>query len=93
MLETLLKQEEKIWVEARSYFPLEAFRYGYPATACRLLRNLTSAELKRRGYHEVSFAALEAYAEGLMGIEADAASNSISTLSRLPTDSVCGIMC
>lgn len=86
LLNTLIPQEKKMWVEARSYFALEAFRYGDPATACGFLKNLTSPKLKRKEYPEVSYAALEAYVEGLMGVEADASHNTIKTLSRLPND-------
>ncbi len=83
-LETLSKQEDKIWVEAFSYYPIEVFRYADPLTACRLLKKMTSQALKRREYPEVSYAALEAYVEGLMGIKADASNNAITTLARLP---------
>lgn len=83
-LETLSRQEEKIWVEAFSYYPREVFRYGDPANAVRLLKKMTSPELKRREYPEVSYAALETYVEGLMGVEADAGNHTIKTLSRLP---------
>jgi hypothetical protein len=83
-LATLSRQEELIWVEAFSYYPREVFRYGDPGNGCRLLRKLTSPDLKRREYPEVSFSTLEAYVEGLMGIGADAAHNQVSTISRLP---------
>lgn len=83
VLQSLLLHEGEMNVEMRSYFALEVFRYGDPSEALRLLKAITSPTLKRREYPEVSFGALEAYAEGLMGIEADAPHKKITTLSRV----------
>lgn len=70
-------------VEMLSYFPLESFRHGDPSIAVNLLKRLTSPSLNRREYPEVSFAALEAYVVGLMGLIPDASSQSITTFNRL----------
>ncbi len=70
-------------VEMTSYLPLEAYRYGNAQDGYQLLLKLVSPELKRREYPEVSFAALEAFAMGLMGIQPNAGAGAIRTISRL----------
>ncbi|MFA6127266.1 MAG: hypothetical protein WC699_08185 [Bacteroidales bacterium] len=70
-------------VEMNTYYPLETYRFGKAEDAYKLLVRLISPELKRREYPEVSYAAIEAFALGLMGIEADAGSLTIRTRSRL----------
>ena len=84
IVKNLLRQVGEMNVEMLSYFPREAFRYGDSESATNLLNTLTSPGLARREYPEVSFAALEAFAEGLMGIEAHAPDNSVRSLARLP---------
>ncbi len=83
VIKSLFSHENDMNVEMRSYFAREIFRYGDLAEARRLLKKLTSPTLKRREYPEVSFGALEAYADGLMGIQVDAPGKSVATLSRL----------
>ena len=70
-------------VEMNTYYPLETYRFGKAEDAYKLLVRLVSPDLKRREYPEVSYAAIEAYAMGLMGIQADAATRTIRTKSRL----------
>jgi hypothetical protein len=70
-------------VEMISYFPLETYRFGKREKARELLVKLVSPELKRREYPEVSYAALEAFAMGLMGIAPEASTRTVATLSRL----------
>ncbi|MDD4645153.1 MAG: hypothetical protein PHY99_04115 [Bacteroidales bacterium] len=82
----LLAVVPKTCVEMNTYYPLETYRFGNPQDAYRLLIRLVSPDLKRREYPEVSFAAIEAYAMGLMGIEADAETRSIVTKPRLTSD-------
>ena len=72
-----------IGVEVFSYIPEELYRYGDPRDAEHALKRLVSADLKRREYPEVSYAAIGTYARGLMGIEADAPTSTIRTLSGL----------
>ena len=87
ILNVLLQERSKMNVEMFSYFPLEQFRYGNDHTkAIILLKELMSPNLKRREYPEVSYAALEATAMGLMGIQPDASKNSIITLPRLTSN-------
>jgi hypothetical protein len=69
--------------EMNTYYPLEIYRYGDPVDAYKLLLRQVSPDLKRRDYPEVSFAAIETYAMGLMGIESDAGTRTIQTKSRL----------
>ncbi|MBX7125293.1 MAG: hypothetical protein K1X47_06340 [Cyclobacteriaceae bacterium] len=88
VLRSVLESESQMNVETLSYLPRELFRYGSPAEGVRALKKLTSPELKRREYPEVSFAALEAYCEGLMGIGVHAPDYAVSTLSRLPSDTL-----
>ncbi|MCX6225121.1 MAG: hypothetical protein NTV01_10315 [Bacteroidia bacterium] len=73
----------KTGVEMNTYYPLETYRFGKAEDAYKLLVRLVAPELKRREYPEVSYAAIEAYAMGLMGIEAEAATRTIRTKSRL----------
>jgi hypothetical protein len=70
-------------VEMVSYLPLETYRFGKAEEARTLLVKLVSPALKRREYPEVSYAAIEAFAMGLMGIEPEAATRTIASLSRL----------
>jgi hypothetical protein len=66
-----------------TYYPLEFYRYGKPDQAYTLLVRLMSPDLKRREYPEVSYAILETLAMGLMGIQPDAASRTVTTAARL----------
>jgi hypothetical protein len=70
-------------VEMTSYLPFETYRYGKAEDAHKLLVKLVSADLKRREYPEVSYAAIEAFAMGLMGIQPEAATRTITSISRL----------
>jgi hypothetical protein len=70
-------------VEMTSYLPLETYRYGRAEDAHKLLVKLVSSDLKRREYPEVSYAAIEGLALGLMGIQREAASWTITSISRL----------
>jgi hypothetical protein len=73
-------------VEMNTYYPLEVYRYGKADDAYKLLIRLVAPDLARREYPEVSFAAIETYAMGLMGIEVDAATRTITTRSRLTNE-------
>ena len=83
VLSSLHQAEGSMNVEMLSYLPLESFRHGDPSIGVNLLKRLTSPSLNRREYPEVSFAALEAYVVGLMGLIPDASSKSITTFNRL----------
>lgn len=83
VIDHLISVVHQTCVEMNTYYPLEAYRYGKAGDAYKLLVRLVSPELKRRDYPEVSFAAIEAYAMGLMGINADPATRTVNTTSRL----------
>ena len=83
VLDHLLSVYEQCGVEMNTYYPLEFYRYGKPDQAYPLLVRLMSPELKRREYPEVSYAILETIAMGLMGIQPDAPSRTVTTTPRL----------
>lgn len=71
----------KSWnVENQSYFPVVLSRYGYYDEAMKYILHLSDPGTERREYPEVSFGVLEGIVQGLMGIDADAYHNRISTL-------------
>ncbi len=73
----------KDWnVENLSYFPLIMYQNGQAEKAYGYLLHLTDPATARREYPEVSFGVIKGFTEGLMGIEADARLNQISTLYR-----------
>jgi hypothetical protein len=86
VIDHLFRVLPRTGVEMTSYLPLETYRYGDAEAAHKLLLKLVSPDLKRREYPEVSYAALEAFAMGLMGIKPGAAPGTITTLSRLTPD-------
>ena len=70
-------------VEELSYVPEIAYRYGRDAAGYAALMRLTDPKLARREYPEVSFAAVGAVANGLMGISIDAPAQTVETLAHL----------
>jgi hypothetical protein len=83
VIDHLISAVPNTGVEMNTYYPLETYRFGKTEDAYALLVRLVSPGLKRREYPEVSFAAIETYAMGLMGIQADAGSRTIRTIPRL----------
>jgi len=83
VIDHLITVVPKTGVEMNTYYPLETYRFGKAEEAHKLLVRLVSPDLKRREYPEVSYAAIETYAMGLMGIEANAGTRIIRTKSRL----------
>lgn len=83
-VEHLLSKE---WnVENLSYLPYQLYRYGYSKEAYDYMLLLTNPDTKRREYPEVSFGVIHAMVQGLMGIEVDAHSGTLSTQFRgVPT--------
>ena len=69
-------------IENLSYFPLIMYQNGYADKARDYLLYLTNPSTKRREYPEVSFGVIKGFAEGLMGIDADARFNRVNTLYR-----------
>ena len=70
-------------VEVRSYLPEVAYRYELRDTAYAKLMEMLDPALKRREYPEVSYAAVGAIVEGLMGVRPDARSLTVETFPRL----------
>jgi len=70
-------------VESASYMPLMLYKNGYWQKAYDDLLYLSNPNTKRRTYPEVSFGVIEGIVEGLMGVEADARTKTISTLYRI----------
>ena len=74
---------KKLIVELKSYLPIIFYENGNTAIANQMIIDLCGVENKRRDYPENSFAVVEHITRGLMGINVEAASNLVSTLSRL----------
>lgn len=77
---------QKLIVELKSYLPIIFYENGYTNLASKMIVDLCSTENKRRDYPENSFTIIEHITRGLMGIDVDASSNSISTISRFATE-------
>jgi hypothetical protein len=73
-------------IETESYLPEIFYRYGEDGAAYAEILALSDPAKKRREYPEVSFALVGAVAAGLMGIEPDARTRTVSTRSRLTAD-------
>jgi hypothetical protein len=69
-------------VETMSYLPYLLYLNGYPGPAYNYILHLSNPATKRREYPEVSFGIIEGIIHGLMGIEPDAHSGTISTIFR-----------
>ena len=73
----------KNWgIENLSYFPLIMYQNGYADKGYDYMLHLTDPSTERREYPEVSFGVIKGFVEGLMGIDADARFNRVSTLYR-----------
>jgi len=69
-------------VENLSYLPLQYYRHGYSNEARALVLRLASPSTQRREYPEVSYGLVEAVVQGLMGVEVDARTRTVSTAYR-----------
>ncbi len=69
-------------VETMSYLPYLLYLNGYLDQAYRYILHLSDPNTKRREYPEVSFGVIEGIIQGLMGIDPDARSGTISTIFR-----------
>ncbi|NRF41915.1 hypothetical protein [Pedobacter foliorum] len=79
----------KDWnVENLSYFPLIMYQNGQAEKAYNYMLHLTNPETKRREYPEVSYGVVKGFVEGLMGLEADARFDRITTLYRGKKESI-----
>jgi hypothetical protein len=78
-----LRASEPEGIEIESYLPEVFYRYGQDEAAYAELLALSDPAKKRREYPEVPFALVGAVATGLIGIEPDARTRTVSTRSRL----------
>lgn len=69
-------------VESRSYLARLCFRAGLPEYGRKYLLELSDPATKRREYPEVSFGVIDGIVGGMMGVDADAATNTLSTCFR-----------
>lgn len=67
-------------MENQSYFPYVLGQYGYPEQIRKQVIYLTDPATKRREYPEVSYGTVQGVVQGIMGIEADARVNRVTTL-------------
>ena len=86
MIDTLVKVFPSTNVEAQSYFPEVAYRYGRNRDAEAMLRTLIDPKLPRREYPEVSYAVLGTMVTSVLGITSDAQQRKITTYARLTTE-------
>jgi hypothetical protein len=70
-------------VELKSYLPILFYEHGFTSLANDLIVELCSPQNKRRDYPEISFTVMEHVVRGLLGVEPDAVTGKVSTLSRL----------
>lgn len=69
-------------VENLSYLPLQYYRHGYWDQAHALILHLAAPSTQRREYPEVSYGLIEGVVQGLMGVDANALTRTVSTLYR-----------
>lgn len=79
-------------VESTSYMPLMLYKNGYWQKAYDDLLYLSNPNTKRRTYPEVSFGVIEGIVQGLMGVEGDARTKTISTLYRMKNGTSSSLM-
>jgi len=68
VLDDLLRRFPSVNVEALSYLPEVAYRYGRPDAAYAALQRMIDPKLARREYPEVSYGTIGAIVTGLMGV-------------------------
>lgn len=73
----------RLIVELKSYLPIIFYENGHTELANDMIVQLCGADNPRRDYPENSYTVIEHITRGLMGIDADASSNTLTTLSRL----------
>ena len=68
VLDDRLRRFPSANVEALSYLPEVAYRYGRPDAAYAVLRRLIDPRLSRREYPEISYSAIGVIVTGVMGV-------------------------
>jgi hypothetical protein len=81
-IEHLQSMDLNLNVENLSYLPLQYFRNGYWDQAHALILRLANPSMQRREYPEVSYGLIEAVVQGLMGVEVNAMTRTVSTIYR-----------
>lgn len=77
---------DKLIVELKSYLPIIFYENGYSNLATKMIIDLCSPENARRDYPENSFTIIEHITRGLMGVQMDASTNTVTTLLRLEAE-------
>ena len=83
VINTLVKAFPSTNVEAQSYFPEVAYRYGRTPEADAMLRTLIDPKLPRREYPEISYSVLGTIVTSLMGVSSDAHQRKVTTHAHL----------
>ncbi|HQQ98448.1 MAG TPA: hypothetical protein PLX35_14350 [Cyclobacteriaceae bacterium] len=83
IVDTYREKYPQIIVELKSYLPIIFYENGESSLATRMIIELCQPGNKRRDYPENSFTIMEHVTRGLMGINAMASANTISTRARL----------
>jgi hypothetical protein len=76
------KNSTNLIVEIKSYLPTIFYEYGYSDFATKMIVDLCAPENKRRDFPEIPFTTIEHITRGYMGVEVDAITNSVTTLTR-----------
>jgi len=71
---------EKLIVELKSYLPILFYKHNLPEQANTMIVELCNEKNNRRTYPENSFTIIEHIVRGLMGIDANATENIITTI-------------
>ncbi len=83
LMEEYQKNYSQLIVELKSYLPIVFYENGYSQLATQMIVDLCAPENARRDYPENSFTIIEHVTRGLMGVDADASTKTVTTLSRV----------
>jgi hypothetical protein len=85
-LADVIRRRRQHGVEDRSYLPELFYAYGHPLVAHDDLMEQLEPGYDRREYPEVSYAAIGSIVTGMLGIAPDARTHTLTTCSRLTSD-------
>lgn len=86
LTEEYARNFDRLIVELKSYLPIMFYENGQTQLANEMIIDLCSEVNHRRDYPENSFTIIEHITRGLMGIEVEAASRTVRSLSRLESE-------
>jgi hypothetical protein len=91
VLDDLLRHLPSFNVEALSYLPEVAYRYGRPEAAYAALRRMIDPGLARREYPEISYSVIGTIVTGMMGVSCSlpgpgVPGNVVATMPRLTAE-------